>query len=343
MIYHNIELHNIADIEETGAGLRLSRLPAEVREQVESGTAQVSWDGAGTELRFVIKSGKARVLLRRAKGGAYDTGIGEVYYGSFQASWQLSPFFVTGAGSEICIPPVKDLSLLKEISQREAFPYSPELVRVILPYDAGNLLVDVEGDLAPPDAGMVPRKRYLAYGSSITHGGSAIRPTGTYAMELAGKFRRDLINLGMAGNARMEGVLGEYIARRDDWDIATLEMGINVIDQWDTETFRTRLDDFMEPLVKYLGNRQVFCIDQFLNKHYWENESRDMAEKLRVYKQIVREKVRQINLPNLHYIGGETLLPRWQNLSADLVHPAEAGLGAIADNLFKFCAPFLKE
>ncbi|KRF09622.1 hypothetical protein ASG89_15505 [Paenibacillus sp. Soil766] len=59
----------------------------------------------------------------------------------------------------------------------------PEVVRIILPYDWKIIFMDAEGNQeVPPKPHKLPQRRYLAYGSSITNGGDAVRPTGSYAI-----------------------------------------------------------------------------------------------------------------------------------------------------------------
>jgi hypothetical protein len=97
------------------------------------------------------------------------------------------------------------------------------LVRVILPYDWPTELVDITGEIDPPRAEQTPAIRLLAYGSSNTHGGGAVRSTESYAMLTAARLGFDLINLGFAGSAQMELEMAHFIAQDLDWDIASLD------------------------------------------------------------------------------------------------------------------------
>ncbi|WP_162259668.1 hypothetical protein [Paenibacillus sp. Soil766] len=52
-----------------------------------------------------------------------------------------------------------------------------------MPYDWKIIFMDAEGNQeVPPKPHKLPQRRYLAYGSSITNGGDAVRPTGSYAI-----------------------------------------------------------------------------------------------------------------------------------------------------------------
>ncbi len=93
----------------------------------------------------------------------------------------------------------------------------------------------------------------LAYRSSITHGDGAVRLTESYAMLTAIHLGFDLINLGFTGSAQMEGEMAHFIAHELDWDIATLEMGINVISAWPVEQYRERVQAFAREILLALG------------------------------------------------------------------------------------------
>lgn len=329
MLYRNAELYNVAETEETGDGVRLCRIPSEVRRALNGTAENSAYYGCGTEIRFVLGGGKAALRIRRDRAeGLNGTGIAEVYYGSFQASYLVSPCFITEAGTDLVIPKPENLSLLKELSGREGMPYDPELVRVLLPYDAGNVLVSLKGDVRPPGPGMAPAKRVLAYGSSITHGGSAVRPSGSFAARTARELRADPINLGFAGGARMEPEMARYIAGRGDWDLAVLELGTNVLADWDAGTFRDRVGPFISLIALAHPDQWIFCTDLFLN-----GAARAAEEKRELFSRIVSQTVRRIDLPKLVYLPGSRLLTRWQGLSADLLHPSEDGFGEIAGKL----------
>ena len=56
----------------------------------------------------------------------------------------------------------------------------------------------------------------------------------------------DLINLGFGGGACLEPEIADYIAGRQDWDFASLELGINLLRQVEPEEFARRVDYFVE-------------------------------------------------------------------------------------------------
>ncbi|UUZ86579.1 GDSL-type esterase/lipase family protein [Paenibacillus sp. P26] len=171
----------------------------------------------------------------------------------------------------------------------------------------------------------MPSRRYLAYGSSITHGGDAVRPTGTYAMGIARALGCDLINLGFAGSAQMDIALAHYIANREDWDFATIEMGINVIDSWDTATFAGKVGDFLTVLASRRPDRWLFITDLYLNRRDF-----DGSGKVKEYREAVQRAVHNLAFRRAVYIPGTRIVRSAPELTSDLVHPSAAGHEAMA-------------
>jgi len=327
MIYKGTELHNVAETISNGQnkGIQISRIPNNVRAAVnENAKAKALW-ATGCEIRFNLESESAKVVLK-AEGPA----MAEVFQGSFLVSRQM----IGSEPVEIKFPKRQNIDLLQTLTRQRKLPFDAGLTRLVLPYNSGITLMSIEGQTSPPRREQVPAKRYLAYGSSITHGSDAARPTGTYAMRTAQFLGADLINLGFGGGAHCEKELADYIAGRDDWDFASLEMGINMIRTFDPERFKSRVDYFIEKIGKSFPGKWVFCIDLF-TFHSGVNGN---AKKQGAFREIVRNRVKELGMPKLVHVDGRHLLKNVAGLKDDLVHPSPAGMEEIATNLSKAIA-----
>lgn len=334
MLYKNAELYNIRVMAPLpGGGFRLSRIPDDLRLKINANAQNTAFYTCGCEIRFNMRLGPAKIVLRRAPGNGVPVdpaGVAEVWFGPFEGDWTICPRSIGPEPTTITINAPANLDLLRRYARENGLAYDPALVRVILPYDWYTELVDIEGEIDPPRAEQAPARKMLAYGSSITHGGGAVRPTESYAMLTASRLGMDLINLGFAGSAHMEAEMARFIAHDVDWDLATLEMGINVIGSWPVEQFRERVGVFVREIATAHPERWIFCIDLFTCVH---DLNRDPM--IDAYRQVVRETVEGLALSRLVYINGQTLLTGDDGLTADLVHPSSAGMQEIATRLIE--------
>lgn len=328
--FKNAELYNIEELIKVDEKYyRMSRLNAQIRGEVAESTAERSFYNCGCEIRFNLKGEKAEITLLRKPGEeVLATGAAEIYYGDFQASYQETPRILSNEPLTITIKQ-KIVVEVENTAKNLNNVFAPELVRILLPYDWDNYLIDIQGNLDPPAASQVPEKKILTYGSSITHGGSANHPGESYAFKLAQLLGYDLINKGFAGSAKMEPAMANYLAELD-WDLAVLEMGINIIDDWSLEKFAKRIDYFIEEIALKNQDKWIFCTDLFRNRRDFNDN-----HKSKEFRRIIKNKVETLNLKKLKYVSGLELLTDIRGLSADFVHPSTYGMDQIANNFYK--------
>ncbi|MEM2889486.1 MAG: SGNH/GDSL hydrolase family protein [Candidatus Bathyarchaeia archaeon] len=322
MIYGDVELYNVAELLPTNdnVGKYLCRIPNKLRVTLNPAAEANALCAAGSEIRFNLEDKTAKVTL-----SSDMPGIAEVFQGSFHVSWQI----VGSQPTEISVRLPDNISFLERVAKEKGLPYDPRLTRIILPIYSPIRLISVEGATTPPRRGQTPMMKYLAYGSSITHGASAMRPTGSYAMRTAQRLGVDLINLGFGGGAHCEGQMADYIAEREDWDFASLEMGINMVGGFSTEEFTQRVEYFVERISKTHPEKWVFAIDLFTFAADFDRNSKKQNE----FRQVVKNTVENLALPKLVYVDGRRMLKIASGLTFDLVHPAPAGMEEISTNL----------
>jgi lysophospholipase L1-like esterase len=223
-------------------------------------------------------------------------------------------------------------------------PFSPRVARLVLA--GGPLYVHaIEGEgLRPPTSDELPRTRYLAYGTSITHGGAATGPHLCYVAQAARRLGADLINLGVGGSAYCEPELADHIAARDDWHVASLALSVNMIGAGFT------LDEFAER-VSYMVNavaganteRPVVCVTIYphfreFGPQFENPEAKGAPEQ---YRQRLRDVVAACPYPNVHLVEGAEILADPGGLTVDLIHPADNGMIQMGENLARRIAGLL--
>lgn len=325
MLFKNIELHNVAELEKNKKGFSMLRVPKKIENGINDMAKERNRINTGVELRF--KAIDDKILLTLQADEKNDISVPMIYYGNIQAGWQESQKIICDKPTQIFIKKPDNIEYLKRIADDFNHSFNPEVVRVIMPAKKCSI-IDVKGKCMPPSNEDVPQKKYLAYGSSITHGSLSVLSANSYAFKVAGHLNADLINLGYAGSAAMEACMADYIAERKDWSFATLEMGINVINNMEEKVFKDRVRYFISKIGSENPLKPIVCIDMFYFSLDYENN-----KKADIYRKIVRQTVKEINLPNVSYINGKTLLKNMNYVSADLIHPTIKGMDEISVNL----------
>lgn len=334
MIFDNMDFHNVEEMEQTklsdgSTGYTMWRIPGSVREKVNErirkDTASFS---SGIELRFQIVGDSVDVYLQADE--AAEAQVAYLYYGSFQGGWEYSSKMIYSHPTCIHIIKAKNLQTLQKITADENLPFDPQVVRIVLPYGHCHYL-RVEGEVLPPAPDMVPKKTYLAYGSSITHGSLALAAPYTYPFRIAQKLGCDYLNLGFAGTAQLEKAMAEYIVSRKDWSFASVEMGINMLnDSFSVELFEERVAAFTEILAG--DGRPVFATNVF-------RCNGGHQEKAKQYREIVRKYADG----KLIFTDGLEILNKASHISADLTHPTLEGVEQIVDRWGNVMAKMLAE
>ena len=230
--------------------------------------------------------------------------------------------------TEIVIEEPPNSETMVEIHSSAGFPFSPNLVRVLLPHIHTCRIISIEGDLTFPSDAATPQMTMLSYGSSITNGAHAIRPGGTYTAQTAKHLGVDLINLGFGGSAHMDSAIAEHIASRSDWDFATLEMGINV-KTWPLERFHHAVEAFVNTIADANPDKYLFCIDLFtFLGDFTGDETVSIG-----FRNAVRDIAEKRNSLKVLYVDGREILKDSAGLRTDLVHPNDDGMAEMGQRL----------
>lgn len=318
MIFDQMEFHNVEAMVWEEDGYKMSRLPRDVAKQLDQGIRDnTSFLSTGVEVRFRLTGEEVKLHFRAAPDEEAQTAL--IFYGSIQGGWQYSAKAIGEKETVITVKYPEELGKLEAISKQAKLPFSPRMVRILLPYGTCHYL-GKEGDTEPPHKSDAPGECYLAYGSSITHGGMALMTPWTYPFQIACKFGMDYINQGYAGSAFMEKPMAEYIVSRKDWTFASVEMGINMLNNpLSDAAYEQRIKEFIEILAADI--RPVFVTDIFT--HNGEKQ-----ERTELFRDIVRKHAEGTNLI---YTPGKQLLCNPEYISADMTHPTREGIAQIAE------------
>lgn len=330
MIYKNVEFHNVSEIIENEDGsFSWLRVPENVYENLEKGKGQAK-SCTGVEMRFILKGDKA-VIKMSAKSDSVANSF-HVYRGGVQGGWEDHEVNknVTTEIKDFEIKKSTNELSLEKMSEASGTDWNPEVIRIV--FDLGNYnIYDIIGDIEPPKPEDKPKKTILFYGSSITHGSNSLDASHSWVSLIGHNLNMDVRNLGFAGSCCMEPEMADYIAdegRKDNWDIAVLELGINVLD-WEEEHIRERVKNILTKVATLNPDKKIFVISPFVfvSEVIYDNTN---GQK---WRRIIKETYERLNYKNVTYIDGTSVLDNISYISADEVHPNIYGVNRIAEVL----------
>lgn len=341
MIHHQMEFHNVAELETVphAPGLRLQRFPREIREKLGTATHQrgrfVAQASTGCEIRFVTTAAFIRIGLT----ATVEDGDVLVYNGDYFHSMHR---LKTGVLQTLHLEkPSRFDAIHPSVLQQGRF--APHVWRIVisrnyypgLAFQVAYHHVETFGHaIRPPRPEELPARSLIAYGSSITHGSGATVQHQGYIQQAARRLGVDLHNKGIGGSCLCEPEMAEYLAEHGEWDIATLELGVNMRGIFTPDEFEQRALYLVQRILKSNPGKPVVLISIFPNSADYLKDPDD--ENSRINEEFI-QRLKHIyeccSHPDLHYVNGHSLLTDFSALTNDLIHPSDYGHTLIGQRL----------
>jgi hypothetical protein len=331
MIYQNLMFHNVSYVEsvEGKEGVKLYRFSKRARDGMYEGTRAVDHCPAGVEIRFIPSNDNPTVKLYNYK----NTENISIYLGDYQLSQHFFEMGPIELKIEINETYVAYKDLLNKVGE---YTYHPNMVRIIFWGTESDIhFISADGVKCPPNDNMLPKKSILTYGTSITHGYSSNSPVLSYAYQVAWRLKMQLINLGLSGNAFLEPSIAEFIADRNDWDVALFCISVNMYAAGvSTKEFYDAAYNFIKIIKEKHPKKSVFCMSMLtFHKDMGVKHPRySMTTTSNEYRNALKAVADDLKFDNLYYIDGLKMLHQ-TGLSADLIHPGVLGMIKIGENV----------
>lgn len=331
MHHDSIQFHNVAELRAVDGqdGRLLQRVPEDVRTDLEAAQSRVRHP-AGVELRFV-PDGPVELTLSTMPGGDSEEITVRVFWGPVQ----VTETYVVGTTPRTIEITMPDSIARLRSSVVEDLAFDPRVCRIRLPGEHRGGYTryhGIDGDVRPPTAEELPDRRMLAYGTSITEGEAASAEHLTYVNQTARRLGADPIDLGVCGTAYCEPAIADYIADREDWDVATLSISVNMVGTFPPETFRERAEYMIETVAGANPGTPVIPITLIRNGRdvFVDHDQGELGEQFRAELRAVVEATPH---DNVHLLEGPELLPTVEGLTTDFTHPGDDAMITIGENL----------
>lgn len=354
LLPHPVEAHGALDFDHRGAGISARRLPAWTRPQVPELMDVVVRMPSGVRLRFRTDSRRIGVSFLATNLVTPPAPRRPVVF-NLETGGALARA-ESHAGNTVVLNPAKPGEFELRRGEADTVWFDNPAGRfndyeLWLPHNAfvelRELALDDDAELLPPHP--ETRRRWVHYGSSISHCMEAIDPALTWPAVAARQAGVALQNLGFGGQCHLD----QFVARtiRDlKADVITLKAGINIInmDSMRERIFAPALHGFLDTIREGAPHTPIAVVSPIycpsaetmpgptvasasgrfvtLPGHEEIRTGSLCLERVRELITAVVESRRQAGDANLHYVDGLTLFGAEDagDLPDDL-HPSPQG------------------
>lgn len=322
----SVSLHNVAETVPaawTAGGDRLCRVPGSTGAKLNNEASERVKHPTNSEIRFVPHSDSAEIEITLSAGERTQF---RVFWGSFQP-WETREIDSTPRTLTLSVPArVGELEDSVDVGR-----FDPRVCRIVFERFVPVAMHDVSGECRPPATGELPDRRYLAYGTSITEGAKASAAHLSFVSHVARLNGYDAVNLGCSGSAHADPAMADYIASRNDWDVATLALSVNMANaDFSRATFRERVEYFVHTVAEAHPEKPVLCVTLF--PYFADVTESGDADRAEAFRSALRSVVEESPYENLWLVAGPELLDA-SELTWDVLHPADEGMRSIGEGL----------
>lgn len=341
--FENIGTHNVAELEPgLMGGTTLRRIPKHVRDALTPLGQIVSAESAGCEIRFVTEANNFTISLSCENNGLspHEVMCPDVLImkgGFIHKHLKLEPGRVHSIHINDIMETQKNAFAALKPEARRAGGFSSSVWRILMGRGSFTFhgLNTYGYDCRRPEASELPQSQYLSYGSSITNGATPSAYHLSYVQTYARCLKADVYNLGLSGSCHCEKAMADWLAERDDFTAATLELGVNMRVAFTPEEFAERAYYLIDQMIAAHPTKPIYLITCFPNAESPANacESSLPQERQTAFDAAIRAYVTAKSHPELHLIEGADLLLDYSNMTTDLIHPSDYGHSEIGQRL----------
>ena len=341
-VYHYDATQKPFELHGLVPGEGYTRLPRSLLPQLSPQVANLALKTSGARIRFSTSATHMTLCMHLA-----DTAIkthmtplnmagAEIWQGEGSSMRRAAVARPTASGS-VPYEKLDGYALEQEVRCEAALSGRRETVTIYLPIFEGVEKVEIglpEGEMPYPPAPYAVTPPIVFYGSSITQGACAGRPSLTYPAQVCRALDADFVNLGFAGNALGEQELARYIA--------SLKMTAFVLDYDHNAPTPEHLQKTHQPFWKTIRKAQPQLPILIVSRP--RNSSTDQT--IRAYHRVI-EQTYQAALASgdrlTAFLDGEAFFPqgREDDCLQDFIHPNDYGFHLMSERVLQALRPLL--
>ncbi len=331
MIIDNVMYNNIDGIIEKPYGKMLLRYPENLIEKMNPVARHMARYACNAEIRFVTEAPTCFVSLMSEKGIARVM----VYYGDYAVAEHSLP---EGKITKIALDVPSVIANLGE-DFYEGSMFSKNVWRLHLHGTISVCGIDTMNfAVRPPKKEEMPGKTMLSYGSSISHGAGTTYMPMCYVKTLSRLLGVDCIAKGVGGSCFLEPEIADSFAARSDWDFALLELGVNMVDDFETPEFEKRFIYFADKM--YSTGKKLIFTTIYPNYAFFKDDAKH--QRTLEFCDVIRKKCSEFDKSRVLLVEGKDVVTKTQMLTADGIHPSTEGHVAMGYNLYEKVKEFFK-
>lgn len=185
----------------------------------------------------------------------------------------------------------------------------------------------------------VIQKRWVHYGSSISHANEASSPINTWPVIVAKEMNLHLTNLGVAGNCKIEAMMALMISRCKA-DLITLKLGINVdCGELTSRTFGPSIIGFIQIIREKHPSTPLVLISPIISPPREEKKQIETHLGLKEMRSTISgivETCRKYGDKNIYYVDGLKIFGQNElSYLPDDLHPNSEGQPVLAEHFIE--------
>lgn len=312
----------------------MARFPSSIWNQTEAfAGSDTIRSSNGSEIQFVSDKSRVRVYLRSLVGRADLIQL---------MGNQVHLYQTLEEGKIHCLDlTIPNLEKNRHPSIRLDGGYSPNVYRIV---SVGSTLAfhgidSMGGNLRAPTAEELPKRTCLAYGSSITQSRASFH---NYINTATQMLNASVLNLGMGGSCWVEPAIADFIAARNDWDFASFELGINMVNpDCNNKRFAEKVDYLLKTVTTKHPEKPIFLLTILQTGSYHEIEQSNWLKDINEKNAILTEAAARY-ASNVTLVDGANLVPDFRGYQIDLLHPEPIAYVRMGLKLAELMAPVLE-